>query len=277
LTQNVYFPDGTKVEVQPAGGSYSDLGAINSATTATLDFTENEVNTANAGRLAKQIRNMTMSGGFTLINLNPDTVSQLGAGMFTVVNTAGSTVLDADITDQAIVGYTAGVVSELRPVITATSVVLKFSAAPVITSVTASTSGVLAVNNDYFVIQDPKFESGYGILFNGSGTATVGTGETITIDFGDNVPIENKIMYAGTSTQTFTAYALRFTHTDDAGLIRRLELFSVDPNTGSFQFNFKGANEDGVEEMPLTFTAKLDTSLTDGRQLMAWQIDTGAA
>ena len=70
---------------------------------------------------------------------------------------------------------------------------------------------------------------------------------------------------------------MQITHTDDNGKIRRLSLPSVNPSTGGFQFNFKGANEDGVEEMPLTFTAKLDTSLVSGRQLMEWVIEDGAA
>jgi hypothetical protein len=72
------------------------------------------------------------------------------------------------------------------------------------------------------------------------------------------------------------AYKMKFTHTDSASKTRVLELFSVESGSGAFQFNFKGAAEDGVEEMPLTYSAKIDTSLTDGRQLFAWSIDTGA-
>jgi hypothetical protein len=276
-TSYIYFPDGCKVQVKESGGSYEDLGAINSAASATLDYTENQVDTANAGKLLKQIRDMVMSGSFTLINLNPSMVAKMGGGMFETVTTAGTTVVDADITDQAISGYTAGVRIPLNPVITASGKTLKFSAAPVLTSVTASTSGVLAANDDYFIVLDASTDSGYSILFNGSGTATVGTSETITIDFGDNDPVANTAIYAGTSTQTLTPYAMKFTHTDSAGLIRELELFSVDTNSGGFQFSFKGANEDGVEEMPLAFSAKLDTTLTDGRQLMKWSIDQGAA
>jgi hypothetical protein len=275
-TSYISFPDGCKVQYD-AGSGYVDLGALNSATTATLEYDENQVNTSNAGQLVKQIRNMTMSAGFTLINLNPANVAALGGGIFETVSTAGTTVVDADITDQVISGYTAGVSVALNPVITASGKTLQFSAAPVITSVTASTSGALAANDDYFILTDANTESGYSILFNGSGTATVGTSETITVDFGDNDPVENVSVYAGTSTQTLTPYKMKFTHTDSSGLIRELELFAVDANTGGFQFNFKGANEDGVEEMPLTFVAKLDTSLTDGRQLMKWSRDAGAA
>lgn len=276
-TSYIYFPDGCKVQVKESGGSYEDLGAINSATSANLDYSENQVETSNAGKLIKQIRDMTVSGGFTLINLNPSTISKMGGGIFETVTTAGTTVVDADITDQSISGYTAGVRVPLTPVITATGKVLKFSAAPVITSVSGSTSGALAANDDYFIVLDASTDSGYSILFNGSGTATIGTSETITVDFGDNDPVSNTTIYAGTSTQTLTPYALKFTHTDSAGLVRELELFAVDTNSGGFNFGFKGANDDGTEEMPLTFVAKLDTTLTDGRQLLKWSVDQGAA
>lgn len=273
---SIFFPDGAKVQVKESGGSYEDIGALNSAISVSLDYTENEVNTANAGRLQKQIRDMIATGSFTLINLDPEKVAKLGGGIFETVTTAGSTVVDADITDQSIVGYTAGVPVALAPIVTATGQPLRFSTTPVITSVSGSTSGALAANDDYLIIQDAESNSGYSILFNGSGTATPGTGETYTVDFGDNDPVASTTVYAGSSTQTLTAYALKFTHTDSNGKLRELELYSVDPNSGGFQFNFKGANEDGVEEMPIAFTGKLDTSLTDGRQLMRWLIEDGA-
>ena len=102
------------------------------------------------------------------------------------------------------------------------------------------------------------------------------TTKDIEIDYDSNTPIASSTLYCGSSTAQLTAYAMQITHTDSDSKVRRLTLYSVDPNTGGFQFNFKGANEDGLEEMPLAFTAKLDTSLTDGRQLMAWTVEDGA-
>ena len=62
----------------------------------------------------------------------------------------------------------------------------------------------------------------------------------------------------------------------DNSKVRELELFSVDPNSGGFQFNFKGANSDGIESMPLSFTAKLNSAKTTGRQLFSYKVDSGA-
>ena len=276
VTSHIKFPDGAKVSVKAYGeSSYTDIGAIGSSITNTIQYDENQVETANAGKLAKQIRNMTVSGGFTLINLNPDYLSKMSGGLFTKVETAGTEV--TAFTNQSIVGYTEGVPVDLNPIVTATGKVLKFNAAPVLTSITGSTSGALAAGDDYLIVKDPNATSGYAVLFNASGTATPGTGETYTVVFGANTPVASTTLYCGSSTAVLTAYAMKITHTDSAGKIREVELYSVETNSGGFVFNFKGANEDGVEEMPLTYTARLDTSLTDGRQLFRYTEETGAA
>lgn len=281
-TSNIKFPDGCKVEVQPAQtGSFYDVGAINSATTATLNYDENQVETANAGKTIKQIKNMTIEGGFTLIELDPEGVEKMGAGIFTLENTLGSLVLDANITDQVIQpGWDDGILYALEPIETSTGNLLRTTTAPTLTSVTLDAGGVpevLTDGNDYTVVADSNSASGWSIQFI-SANMTTGSPKTldITIDYGDNTPIANTVIYAGNSTELLTAYAMRFTHTDDNGKIRRLTLYSVDSNSGGFQFNFKGANEDGLEEMPLTFTAKVDTSRVAGKQLMAWEQEEGA-
>ena len=70
-TEYISFPDGAKVSIKAAGdGGYTDIGAISSSVTGTLNYTENELVTANAGKLQKQIRDMVLEGSFTLINLN---------------------------------------------------------------------------------------------------------------------------------------------------------------------------------------------------------------
>lgn len=276
-TSYIYFPDGCKVEIDDGTG-YSDLGAINSAVTATLEYTENEIETANAGNLNKHISDMKITGGFTLINLDPDGVEKLGGDMFTKVDTS-STAAVTDIDDQVLTASSWTNMQRIPLVMVDTSddTVYIASAAPTIDSVTGSTAGALAAGDDYFIIADTSSPSGYSIQLNTDGTAGVVTTEVVTIAYTSVTPIASETLYMGTSTISLTPYSLRFTHTDGNSKIRRLELFSAEPNSGAFQFNFKGANEEGVEEMPVTFTAKLDTSLTDGRQLAAWTIQTGAA
>ena len=281
-TANIYFPDGAVVGVKASGDSvFTDVGAINSAVTATLNFTENQLETANAGKTAKQIKEMTIDGAFTLINLNPVGVEKLSGGLFTKVDTAGSPI--ATIPDQDIAaGWADDVAYALdMEVSSSDSTKVRTTAKPTITSVELDPDGTpetLVEGTEYVIFADTNSPSGWSITFiSANMTKPSPTTFDIRIDYGSNTPIANSIIYAGTSTTTLTAYALQITHTDSNSKIRRLDLYSVDPNSGGFQFNFKGANEDGVEEMPLTYTGKLDTSLTDGRQLLAWTIEDGAA
>lgn len=278
----VYFPDGAKVSVKAAGdASFTDLGAINSAVTATLNWTENTVTTANAGDLDTQIRGMNISGGFTLINLDPDGIEKMSGGLFDTVVTAGTAVTTSP--NQVIAaGWDDGVIYNLLPETGPTdSTILRATAAPTLTSVTLDAGGtpeVLTAGNDYVILTDSNSPSGYSIEFISANMTTL-TPKTkaITIDYASVTPVASTTVYAGSSTALLSAYAMEIKHTDDNGKIRKLDLYSVNPNTGGFQFNFKGANEDGIEEMPLTFTARLDTSLTNKRQLMAWTVEEGAA
>lgn len=279
-TGYIKFKDGAKVEVKKSGGSYVDIGALSSAISLSLEYTENVVESANAGTLLKQIKSMKANGSFNLININPTNIEAMGGGLFTQTNTAGSAILAAAFTNQVFVGFTANTKIPLVAIETATGKGIKFSAAPVITSVTGTgtgASGVLAVNNDYTVIVDQQSASGYSIVLNTSGTASVAVTETITIVYGNNTPVARTTLTAGTSTKVLTAYSIKFTHTDSASKIRSLEIFSANTNSGGFVFGFGGANEDGVEEMPITFTGSIDTSLTDGAQLLAYIEDVGAA
>lgn len=225
---------------------------------------------------------MQIEGGFTLINLEPAGVERMGGGVFTRVASLGTQVAAADITDQVIpVNWNDNTKYELKIYDSSAGVSMKMSTKPVLSGVTLDPDGapeVLAENDDYVIVADSGTYSGWSIVFMSAGMSTLTPKtKTILIEYGNNTPIASETIYAGASTAILNAYAMQITHTDDNGKIRRLELFSVDPNSGGFQFNFKGANEEGLEEMPLTFMAKLDTSLTSGRQLMAWTVEVGSS
>lgn len=272
---NIFFPDGAKVSIKEKGaGSFTDLGAIQSAVISTLNYEENQVETANAGQLDKQIRNMTIAGGFTLINLEPDAVERLGGNIFNKDITTSSPTTGVD--DQVLLnGF--WVDKGINNIILIESTVkLKAFVVPTFTSVIGSVDGALVEDDDFSIIPDPNSFSGFSIVLNLAGTILTTIAQDITINFDSVTPVATTVLSVGTSTLILDAYAMRITHTDDNNKIRQLDLFSVDPNSGGFQFNFKGANEDGVEEMPVTYTAKLDSSLVDGKQLMSWTIETGA-
>jgi hypothetical protein len=275
-TEKIYFPDGAKVSVKASGdSSYFDVGAINSAVTATLNYDENQVDTANAGKTQKQIKNMTITGGFTLVNLDMEGVEKMGAGLFTRVVTTSSP--DTTVANQVVSSgnYSDKGIINLS-LVNSAGTVLRANSAPTITSVTGSVDGALAANDDYTIIVDANSPSGYSLVPNTAGTTLTTVAQDLTIVYTSVTPIADETLYAGSSTKLLTAYAMKITHTDDNGKVRELELPAVDSDSGGFQFNFKGANEEGIEEMPLTYTARLDTTLTNDRQLMSWRVQANA-
>ena len=97
---NVYWPDGCKIEVKASGGAYVDVGAIMGNFTSTLEWKENQVEFANAGKSKVQVKDMVMKGKFTLANLDPAILVTLGSGVITSVPTAAQA--NAAIPDQII-------------------------------------------------------------------------------------------------------------------------------------------------------------------------------
>lgn len=265
----VFIPDGAKVTV---GGT--DLGSFNSDVTATLNFDINVINSSNRNVIKRVGRNMTMEFAGTLIDLDPTGVALVSAGMLTLVEIAGSAitpnnqVIAAGWTDLASIPIVA-----IDPV-SGNSV--RLTTAPTLTSVTGNSSGALAAGDDYFIQPDSNSRSGYSIVLNSAGTATVATTEIVTIVFTTATPVASKQLSGGSSTFEFASYEMEISHTDGAGLKRYLTLPKVTPNSGGFQFNFKSYQSDGSEEMPLSCVADLDSSLTDGKQLFTWVVEEGA-
>ena len=286
ITSYIWFPDGAKVSVMASGEvSYTDLGAIEQGVTATVNYDESQIETGNAGKLAKRIKNMTVAGAFNLINLDPANIVRIGGGMFTSATTAASAT--TDIPDQVIAAnWDDNIKYEIIAYTSSSdSTKLKLSAKPTLTSVKLGDAGTevlleigAAAAGDYMVVADSNSYSGWSIMFNSAGMSAASPKTfAITIDFGSNTPVAKTTLWCGNSSVTFSSYKLRFTHTDDFGLTRVLELFAVDTNSGGMSIDFGGANEEGVEEIPFSFTGKCDSTLSGGTQLFSFSVDTGAA
>lgn len=262
----IFFPDGAKVSVKLSTDSdWYDVGAINSSVTNTLNWTESTVETANAGQLDTKVSNMEMAGGFTLINLDPVGIGKMGGGVFEVNEVAGDAVTpDAQVLAAVTAGewYAMELMSSGAPLNLPST-----TAKPVITSVMKGSSA-LTEGDDYTIV---KVDGAFKISF------VAASSDAITITYGSNTPVASVSISAGSSSIVMKPYAMKIDHVDDNGKHRTLELYSVYSNGGGFQFNFKGANEDGVEEMPITFTGRLDTSRLNKHQLFTWTIENGAA
>jgi hypothetical protein len=262
------YPDGGKVSVKKtAAGPWLDVGAIIGSLNFTLNYTENQTQLANAGKTDRQIRDMVIAGGFTLVNTDPEVLEYLSGGMFTIDTQTGSLV--SSIEDQVIAD---GDAVNKQPVplhlVETGANPLKLSAEPTITSVTGSVDSALAENDDYTIIKDLNSSSGYSIVFNTAGTTLSTMAQDFTIVYASATPIAGDTLHAGTSTLIQNAYGLKIEHRNsDAVIDNSFEVYAANTDSGGFVFGYKGADEDGLNEMPISFTGDLDTTRADGKQL----------
>lgn len=281
-TDSIFIPDGCMFSVKAHGeSSYSDLGVVMGDVTNTLEYTENEVLSGNAGEIVTSIKDMKMTGGLTLGTLAIENIERFSGGIFTKVVTDGTPV--ATIPDQVIPsGWEDNKKYDINMFVSSTDQTkIRTTLKPVITSVELDPDGTpetLTENSEYVITSDSLSDSGWAIQFISANIIKL-LPKTfdIKIVYGTNTPVAKKTLHCGTTSQKLTAASVKFTHTDENGKKRELELHSVKANSGSFAFNFKGANSDGIEEMPLTYTARLDKTRIDKQQLASFSIDEGAA
>jgi hypothetical protein len=270
---SIYLSDGCKVSLmKPTDSTFFDIGLIQGDYTALLQYDEESIEFGN-GKTRKSKRNFRVEGGFTLATIEGEGLEKMSNGVITRIATPGTQVLSAAFDTQVIDGFTANVPVELLAVVTATGVPIKFSAAPVITSIVddENVPNTLIANDDYFVVPDGNSASGYSIMFTNAGTGSIALTAELTITFGNNTPISSETLYAGTSSMTATAYAMRIQHFTSAGVVdRQLDLYSAYTSPGSYNFGFKGADTGGIDTMDITFSAELDDTKVDGRQLLAF-------
>lgn len=270
--KNVRIADGCRISVKKtADADFLDLGVTQGDYVATLQYDSESIEFSNAEPIESK-RNFRIEGSLTLGNLEGEGLEKLSNGIITRVPTNGTQVLSADFDTQVIDGFTANVPVELLAVVTATGNVIKFSAAPVITSIIDDESipNTLIANDDYFVIPDGNSASGYSIMFSDEGTGSIDPTAELTITFGNNTPVASETLYAGTTSFTALPFAMRAQHFTSSGTVDyQLDLYNVYTEPGSYNFGLKGADTGGIDTMEITFAAKLDDTKTDGRQLFA--------
>lgn len=270
--KNVRIADGCRISVKKtADADFLDLGVTQGDYVATLQYDSESIEFANAESIESK-RNFRIEGSITIGNLEGEELEKISNGVITRVATPGTQVLSAAFDTQVIDGFTANVPVELLAVVTATGNAIKFSAAPDITSIVddETVPNTLIANDDYFVIPDGNSASGYSIMFSDAGTGSIALTAKLTITFGNNTPIASETLYAGTTSFTALPYAMRAQHFTSSGAVDyQLDLYNVYTEPGSYNFGLKGADTGGIDTMDITFSAKLDETKTDGRQLFA--------
>jgi len=268
--KNVNLADGCRVSVKASESSeFLDLGVMEGDCVATLQYDEERKEWANAAPDVTR-SNFRMEGSFTLANLEFAGLEEISNGMITRTVTEGTPV--TTFVDQVINGFTPNVPVELVATDPATGIPIKFSAAPVITSIEDDETprNTLVENDDYFVIADANSASGYSIMFTDEGTLTIATTAKLTIEFGENTPIASETLTCGTSSFEAKPYAMRIQHFNSADVADyTLDLYNVYTSPGSYNFGLKGADTGGYDTMEISFSVELDETKTDGAQLFS--------
>ena len=268
--KNVNLADGCRVSVKASESSqFLDLGVMEGDYVATLQYDEERKEWANASPDVTR-SNFRMEGSFTLANLEFAGLKEISNGMITLTETPGTPVTVFD--NQVVYGFTPNVPVELVATVAETGKPIKFSAAPVITSIVDDDTeqNTLVENDDYFVIADANSASGYSIMFTDEGTLTISAAAKLTIVFGANTPIESETLTCGTSSFEAKPYAMLIQHFNSADVADyTLELYNVYTSPGSYNFGLKGADTGGYDTMEISFSVELDETKTDGAQLFS--------
>ena len=261
------FPDGVAFEVSTDDVTYYNMGTFSAGTTVTYNYDKIETETGNKGRICSRAKNETLAlAPSTLMSWDLSDWDKIGANLFTYTAVAGTPVSGATQV------FASGSWSFNGP--------LEIEnqnydiSALTINSVTAGTDGALVADTDYFVGVDQTGKTTITVI----DSATVTTeSQTITVDY-DYTPAAGKQITAGASSTVLSRYYVRLRHyTNDALSTYDVELkaYGVDLDSG-MSLNFKGANEDGVNEITVAFTANMDTSRTTGEQLFQLYVATDA-
>ncbi len=194
-----------------------------------------------------------------------DFMTALSGGLFTKTTTAGGAtacnnqVIAAGWTDKAPMPFDL--------VVTASGIYAQASGEPAITSVTGDSSGALAVNDDYSIIPDNNSFSGYSIVLNSAGTATVATTEEITIVYNSPVIIADVEMGGG-GIKNYDAIEGYFDTKLKDGTPAQIYFYKGYYN-GNINVPFGAADAPDASVTDVSISLKIDATRTEGYQMFS--------
>ena len=264
----IIFPDGVALEVSDDDGStYYHLGVLSNGTTAAYNYDKIVVESGNAGTLDSRIKNQTIAlAPSNLMEWDPEIWQRFSGGSFTYSNVAGVLVSGASqVVASGAWAYNKFIEIENQNGDGSTITV---------NSVTGGTDGALVSETDFFIGQNEKGVEG---IFVKDSTTVTTLVQSITINY-DYTPSAGKKIVAGTSSLELTKFIARLRHYTDTALTTydiEMLIYGVDMDSG-LSFAFKGANEDGVNDITVAFTGTVDITRTDGSQLFELLINSDA-
>jgi hypothetical protein len=248
-----------KVEVGEDIASLVDIGAIRTAEIG-VTYDSVKVESGNAGVILDYKKNMRAAAKFDMFEVNLERIHEMSGGMTALTIGAGTPGVPATPANDQIVGpnFTALRIYDLE-------LQNADGTVPTLTSVTADSSGVLAADDDYFLVKQANGR--WGIYFDTTGTATVAETETITIVWGSLTQAASDTLTMGDSQVEITPRVVRFTNTDTDNKVFRITVYYA-ANEAGLTFPFPDDTADDPMILPVEMVGTIDPSRASKDQLL---------
>jgi len=251
---SVHIPAGSVVRIGDDIGSMTSLGELDGESSIQVSYDRQKVVSSVGTTIKDFVKNMTATASFSLMQLYLPNVQKLFDGVATVSSVTGTLVSGAE---QVITsGWAANQLIRLQGQ-NGTGV------APTINSVSGSSSGDGAADNDYTLVKGT--DGMWYIALRTDGTATFSTGEAVTVDY-DYTPAASRSFKMGSKSAELTSKIVEIEKTI-GGKIFRVRLWSA-VNTAGITIAFPQSDSDSVATIPIEIEGTIDTTKSDGEQLL---------
>ncbi len=250
----VHIPNGCEVSVGDDTASLASVGVLDGDSEIAVTYDLVEYLGSQGADVISYTKNHVADMNFNMIQHDLEKIEEIMGGLATVTVSNGAAVTGATQTIAA--GWTA----EKAYLIEGQN---GDASKPTINSVTASSSGVGSVDDDYFLSKGADGQ--WYIILRTDGTNTYGTSESITIDY-DYTPAESKTLKFGSSSAEITPKIVQFTLTQDSKIFR-VRVWAA-KNENGLTFGFPSAQNDTPANIPVAMKGRIDTSKADGAQLV---------
>jgi len=237
----------------------TSLGELDGETSISISFDRQEVVSNTGVSIKNYMKNMLATASFNLMQLYLPNIQKLLDGVATVSLGAGTLVAGAE---QVITsGWSANQLVRLEGQNGS-------GAAPTINSVSGSSSGAGAADDDYTLVKGT--DGMWYIALRTDGTETFGTGEAVTVNY-DYTPAASRSFTMGAQSAEILSKIVEIEKTgvkdDGSPGIFRVRLWKA-TNTAGITIAFPPSDSDSVATMPIELEGRIDTNRATGGQLL---------
>lgn len=251
----IQIPSGCDVQIGDTEASLATVGVLpeDSDTTVSVSYEPVMVKGSKNEDVMRYVKNMAAEGSFTIYQILLDNIAKFAKGIMKVETVSGSPVTGKTQTLAAgwkflqtykLIGQNAN------------------GNAPTVTAA-GSAKTTLVEGTDFYIVKGA--DGDWYVYFEASATSPLVTTETITLTLGYTPPAR-KIAKMGSPSVEITPQVVRFVKTQNTKKFQ-VTLWSA-TNEAGLSFSFPASSGDAPASLEVTMNGGLDTSRTDGEQLV---------